>query len=288
MSAELSGSAVAAARRPRELLTPERRRAVRNALVIAGIVTGIAAAWINYFRDALDAHAYYWARAPFLYDDLPGTPMAYLYSPAFAQAIAPLQWLPESVFVIAWLAAILVGIAWLAGPRLLFLAVVVAWSDIQSANLHTFLAVAIVLGFRHPGAWAFVLLTKITPGIGLLWFVRRREWRSLAVALGVTAAVALVSFIADPQSWFGWIDLLRRSAGAPAVSLSGFTPLWLRLPIAAAIIWWGAGRNAKWTVPVACMLALPVIWPASLAMLLAVIPLRGDLKLRPSWRSAFA
>jgi hypothetical protein len=274
--------------RGRTLLTPERRRAVRHGLVVAGVVSAILAAWINYFADAIDAHAYWAARAPNLYDALPGTPLAYLYSPAFAQLIAPLQWLPEQVFVAGWLAAIVLMIAWLAGPRLLALAIVLAWSDIQSANLHTFLAVAIVLGFRFPGTWAFVLLTKVTPGIGLLWFVRRGEWRALAIALGVTSAVVAVSFAADPQSWFGWIDLLERSAGAPAISLSGLTPLWLRLPIAAVLVWWGAGRDAKWTVPVAAMLALPVIWPASLAMLVAVIPLRGSPSLRPSWRAAFA
>ena len=44
--------------------------------------------------------------------------------------------------------------------------------------------VAIVLGFRWPFTWAFVLLTKVTPGVGLLWFAVRREWRSLAIALG--------------------------------------------------------------------------------------------------------
>ena len=28
---------------------------------------------------------------------------------------------------------------------------------------------------RWPAAWAFVLLTKMTPGIGLLWFAFRRD-----------------------------------------------------------------------------------------------------------------
>jgi Glycosyltransferase family 87 len=270
------------------ILTPIRRRAVRHAMVIAGVVAAVMAAWINYYADALDAHAYYFARAPGLYDALPGTPLAYLYSPVFAQVLAPLQRLPEDLFVALWLAAIVLCLAWLAGPRLLWLAVVVAWGDIQSANIHTFMAVAIVLSFRYPAAWAFPLLTKVTPGIGMLWYPLRREWRSLAIAVGATAAIVGVSFIADPQSWFDWIDLLRRSAGAEAISLSALTPLWLRLAIAAVVVIVGAGRNAKWTVPIAAMLALPVIWPASLALLVAIIPLADKPAWRPSWRQAFA
>jgi hypothetical protein len=278
---------------PRQLteaswLTEQRRRAARHGLIIAGVVVAIAAAWTSYFEDALDAHAYWAARAPGLYGLMPGERLAYLYSPAFAQLIAPLQWLPEQVFVVLWLAAIVTLIAWLVGPRLLPFAIVLAWSDIQSANLHTFLAVAIVLSFQIPAAWAFVLLTKVTPGVGLLWFARRREWRALAGAAAATAVIALISFVADPQSWLSWFDLLARSAGGPSLNLSGLTPLWVRLPIVAALIWWGASRNAKWTVAVAAMLALPIIWPASLAMLLAIPRLLDGGEVRPSWRAAFA
>ena len=62
--------------------------------------------------------------------------------------------------------------------------------EIAGGNISLLLAVAIVWGFRWPWTWAFVLLTKITPGVGLLWFALRREWRQLAIALGATAAVA--------------------------------------------------------------------------------------------------
>jgi hypothetical protein len=258
-------------------------------LGIAGVLGTAAAVWISYQTNALDAHAYWAARAPNLYDALPGTPLAFLYSPAFAQAIAPLQWLPEQVFVFGWLVGIAVAMAWLAGPRLLPFALLLAYSDLQSANVHTFLAVAILVGFRYPAAWAGVVLTKVTPGIGLVWFLRRREWRSLAIALLATAVIAAISFVADQRSWFDWIALLQRSAAAPAINLSALTPLWLRILVAALIAWWGAGRDAKWTVPVAAMVALPVIWPASLAVLLAIVPLLKDqARWRPSWRLALA
>ena len=54
-----------------------------------------------------------------------------------------------------------------------------------------FIAAAIVIGFRWPAAWSLVLLTKITPGIGLLWFAVRREWRSLAIALGAVIMIVV-------------------------------------------------------------------------------------------------
>ena len=59
--------------------------------------------------------------------------------------------------------------------------------ELYLGNVHILIAVAILLGFKHPWTWAFVLLTKTTCGVGLLWFVVRREWRSLWIALGATA-----------------------------------------------------------------------------------------------------
>ena len=70
--------------------------------------------------------------------------------------------------------------------------------DLYHGNIHLLLAVAIVLGFRYPAAWAFVLLTKVTPGIGLLWFAARGEWRKLGIALGFTAAIVAVTFVFMP------------------------------------------------------------------------------------------
>ena len=73
--------------------------------------------------------------------------------------------------------------------------------ELYHGNVHLWIAAAIVLGFRYPWTWAFVLLTKVTPGLGLVWFAARREWRSLAIALGVTAAIVAVSLVLDRQLW---------------------------------------------------------------------------------------
>jgi len=65
---------------------------------------------------------------------------------------------------------------------------------------------AIVAGFRWPGAWSFLLLTKVTPGIGVLWFAVRREWHSFGIALATTLLVVVISFALAPHLWFQWFD----------------------------------------------------------------------------------
>src|SRR4029453_16027075 len=121
---------------------------------------------------------------------------AYLYSPAFAQLLAPLTWLPLNVFTAIWTGINCAALWYLLRrwslPSLLFLPIPF---EIISGNVHLLYAVAIVAGFRYPVTWALMLLTKVTPGVGLLWFLVRREWRALAIAIGLTAAIVAVSFV---------------------------------------------------------------------------------------------
>jgi hypothetical protein len=122
--------------------------------------------------------------------------------------------------------------------------------------------------------WAFVLLTKVTPGIGLLWFAVRREWRSLGIALGATAIVVAVSALLMPGAWLEWLALLVRLAGREGTWAAVPIPFLVRLPFAIALVVWGARTDRRWTVPVAGMLALPALWYGSFSMLLAFIALR--------------
>jgi hypothetical protein len=141
-------------------------------------------------------------------------------------------------------------------------------------NIHAFIAVAIVLGFRWPAAWAFILLTKVTPGVGLLWFVARREWRNLAIALGATAAIVAVSFAIAPPLWSEWVDVLAsRSTAANTAGIYGLIPLVMRLPIAAVLVVWAARTDRAWIVPLAAVLAMPVLWPNSYSVAVAAIAL---------------
>ena len=208
---------------------------------------------------------------------------AYPYSPAFAQLLFPLNLLPWPLFVAAW-TAILLGAVWfLTGPDYLLLGLVVGAMEIAGGNVSLLLALAIVKGFRHPWAWSFVLLTKITPGVGLLWFGVRREWRQLGIAIGASAAIIAVSYLLMPQAWRDWVDLLRANTGKGGTWAAIPIPLLVRGPMGVLLIAWGARRNQRWTVPVGAMLALPALWYGSLSMLLAVIPLTTREERARAW-----
>jgi len=201
------------------------------------------------------------------------SPVAYVYSPAFLQLIAPLKALGWTEFVIAWTGLLLGAVFLLTGPRLLWVGVLVAAIECFGGNISLFLAVAIVVGFRWPAAWAFVILTKVTPGVGLLWFAVRREWRNLAIAIGATVVVATGSALIMPLAWHGWLQVLQSSVGRDGTWAAVPIALWARLPVAVALVVWGARTDRRWTVPVASMLALPALWYGALSMLLALLAL---------------
>jgi hypothetical protein len=226
-------------------------------------------------RTGQEAFCYWVAsiHAPYALSDWT-QPIAYVYSPAFLQLIAPLAELPWIPFFAAWTALLLGAIRFLTGPRLFAVGVLAATFELVGGNISLLLAVAMVVGFRWPAAWAFVLLTKVTPGVGLLWFAVRREWRSLGIALGATAVVVAVSAVIMPGAWLEWVDLLVRLAGRDGTWAAVPIPFLVRLPIAVVVVVWGALTDRRWTVPVAGMIALPALWYGSLTMLLAVVALR--------------
>jgi hypothetical protein len=153
------------------------------------------------------------------------------------------------------------------GAALAITALPFVFRDLFVGNIHLMLGAAVVLGFRWPAAWSFLLLTKITPGVGVLWFAVRREWGALAIALGATLAIAAISFAIAPQVWFDWISRLR---GDTNTAGSGYLlSVVARVAVAALLVVIGGLTNRAWLVPVASMLAIPIIWPDSLAILLA-------------------
>jgi Glycosyltransferase family 87 len=243
------------------------------------LVVVMAAPWGRAWGTGQDARCYWQASLadPYLHSHW-NDPIAYVYSPAFLQLVSPLTALPWQAFVAIWAAIALVAVRFLAGPRLLAAGLVFPFTamEVAGGNIHLLVAVAIVLGFRWPATWALVLLTKITPGVGLLWFVVRREWRPLGIALGATAVVVVVSAATMPGAWREWLDVLAANAGRGGTWASLPVPLWIRFPLAVALVVWGARTDRRWTVPVSAMLALPALWYGGLSMLLAAIPLLGE------------
>ena len=252
---------------------------LRDAGIVAAVAFAIAVAlglvpvgtddnvyWLTGHTDPLYRLAYVW----------PG----YFYSPAFAQVLAPFTLLPLTVFGALWKLA-LAGAVFIVARRWAVVAFVIPFvaAEMFAGNVNLLIAAAIVLGFRWPGAWAVVLLTKVSPGVGLVWFAVRREWRSLAIALGTTALIAAVSFAMAPSLWFDWLDVLtanvQTASSSDAISAG---PVTLRVAVALVIVAWGAWTNRRWTVPVAATIALPVIYVGGLSILLACVPLYLESK----------
>ncbi len=223
-----------------------------------------------------DAYAYWRAIRLPPYTADAGDYGAYLYSPAFLQTLNPVLSLPWDQFLALWAGLLMVTLLVLTGPVLFVFALPLAFFEIWGGNIHLLLALAIVLGFRWPGTWSFVLLTKVTPGVGLLWFAARREWRALAIALGTTVAVVCASLLMDPGQWRSWIDLLIREASGTASEGHIPIPLLLRLPVAAALAVYAGRTNCKWLVPVVAFLAMPVLWWGSLSVLIGSVALERD------------
>ena len=200
---------------------------------------------------------------------------AFLYSPLVAQLLVPFSALPYTVFYALLALANLGALVYLLGPELaaVSLFLVPVSNEIARGNIHLLLAAAIVIGLRRPAAWAVVLLTKVTPGIGLLWFSARREWRALAVAVGTTAVLVVVSFVFAPDLWGRWLSMLLSNSGATRPNAVLHFPVLPRLAVAAVLVAIGAWQNRPAIVPVAALLALPAIWVNSLSMLVAVVPL---------------
>ncbi len=241
----------------------------RDAFAIAAVMW-LFACLTGFIPGGGDAHIYWMNRLPDpytirSYEALDG----FFYSPAFAQALYVPTAFPWHVFLTAWTAVILAAVYWMVGPwalpLMLFLPIPL---EVYFANVNLLFAAVIVAGFRYPALWALPILTKVTPGIGVLWFAFRGEWRSFLTAIGATAAIVAVSFLLAPGLWPDWVSLLNAngaaSGGIEVPSLA------IRLPVAIVILFWAARTDRAWVVPIVVLIASPRIWVASLSVLIAV------------------
>lgn len=248
-------------------------RAVRDALWLCLL----PAAWLVTAPrwDALgvdSAHAYWHAWQQDLYGPAPGMPDAYSYSPVFAQVLHPLTLLPWPLFLLVWSCVLVAALGWLLWPlapgwRWLALGYT-APAAVVIGNIEPLLALAAVVGTQRPVGWAFPLLTKVTPGLGPLWFALCGEWRRCALAVGGTLGVVAASVALDPEPWGRWVEFLAehgRSTPTP------FLPLPVRLAAAVVLVAWAARRRRAWVVPVAMVLAMP-LWSSGVLLLLTAVP----------------
>lgn len=228
----------------------------------------------------VDARAYWGADLGNLYTGIVNEVGTFPYSPVAGIIAEPFGILPWPVFYALWTGLNLALLAWLLGPpaAALTLAFPPVHHAIWIGNIDMLLAASIVAGVRFPAAWAFPLLTKVTSGVGVLWHVGRRQWRALGVALGLTLALALLSFAVAPGLWFDWVELLRASGAAEPPRTLLPLPLEARLGLATAVALFAGFAAAPWLLPFAVVLAQPVFWTAGLSILVAAVPLARPLR----------
>jgi hypothetical protein len=261
-----------------------RRRLLRDAfLVLACYLVFHAFQMAERYGIGWDAHAYYVAWDGGLYESLPGTLDAYNYSPLFAQLTWPLTLLPWPVFCALLLTAAGVGVAWLVRP-LPALTAVGLWlfclPEILSGTVFWLLAVAAVVGAERGAPWCVAAYTKVLPCLGPLWFLLRREWRQLAGFATTGLALLAVSVAISPSEWASWLDFLRDSAGDSngkvyLTPVAIYFPLVARLPLALLLVVVAARTDRRWLLPVAMVLASPVVGWGTFALLAAIPRLRA-------------
>jgi hypothetical protein len=256
-------------------MTASRRRAFRDALGLAGLLFAgylFAVVAPRAGTVGFDAYAYWTLDLEHPYRLAAGALGAFTYTPVAARLFAPAAMLSWPAFLTIWLALLVATAAWLGWRRtLLVLAFPPVAVELYHGNIHLLIAAAIALGFRYPAAWAFVTLTKVTPGVGLIWFAVRREWRPLGIALATTGVIAAVSIAVDGRLWSEWfsgaiVPVAAEGVGQPSLPI----PLVIRLPAAALLVAWGGLTDRRWTVPAAAALGLPVLWFSGLAILAAI------------------
>ena len=231
------------------------------------IVFGVVAYGLCGNTGTVPCDAYsYWAvdSTPYTWE----TNLEFRYSPAFLWAIAPIKWLPFDVFLALWTGLHIAALIWLRAGW--FLIVPGLNEDVLRGNISTFLALFAVLSLRYAAAWWVpVVLTKITPAVGLIWHAVRGEWQSLAILTGALAAVVAIGFAIDSELWRGWLASVANSdatyeAGHP------LGPVWLRVGIAAIVTAFAARTSRAWLVPVAMFLAVPGLWAFNWGLLAGI------------------
>jgi len=260
------------------------RRPVAAAYSLGPVLVGLSAAGVlvaGWFLVVIgpqgmgyDLMAYWDVRLDDVYGRSAGTLWAigaFRYSPVMAFVMAPLHVLPFQVVLVLWTTLLVGALWWMCGKwTLAVLAFPGVDTSIYVGNIDILIAAAIVVALRYPAAWSFGLLTKVTPGIGLIWHAARREWRQLAIAIGVTALLVFPTVIVRPELWTAWFAMLRDNSTLPT---GNEVPLVYRVPIAAVLVWAGARTNRPWVLGIAIAFCEPVLGLRSWAVAVASVAL---------------
>jgi hypothetical protein len=274
-------------------LSPWARRWVGRIIVIAAVIgTGLGALALarHLATDPLsDVRAYYDAAARLnaglpLYEQTVDTddPAFYRYPPLLAIAFRPLAAaLPFETAALAWEAivigtfvATLVRLGIRRRPTWIALAILsgaTAWAIVigQAQVVVTFL-----LALGTPWAVAVAANLKLLPALAAVWWVGRRDLRSLARFGLVMLALAAAQVVLEPSGTFAYLGFIRLDQVGQVANLSPYAispVLWAALVVVGGL---AALRLAPtrygWAAAVAfSVLATPRLLQYQLATLVA-------------------
>lgn len=268
---------------PTPLATPELRPLLRVGRTVTLNVAAIAGAALTIvlleflFLAKLPAHdvrAYLRGGADLLagqavYTTGVGTNLAFLYGPPWAVAFGLVSWIPAPIVGIAIAIADVFALRYIAGSwrgvGIIGLCPLVAF-EITGGNVNILMAAALVAGARgHMGPLALFSLAKLSPVVMVAG--PRGDWRRFAACGLLLVAITLPWLHLWPE-WFAFLAAQHVPATVGPVAIA----LLPRIPIAIAFML----LRRPWSMAVAAILLLPVLWWGSLVLLIAPIRLWLD------------
>jgi len=294
MAAENAPKSLPPAREPLDLLIDlaRRRRPVALLMIglaIIGALLGLDMLVFHLTTDPLnDVQAYYQAAARLnagqsLYPpglDVNG-PHYYFYPPLFAIAFRPLALLPYPLAAGVWELFVLVALAttlWRLGVRrpatwfaVAVLARPIAWTvAIGQAQA----VVTLLLAFGSPLTVALATNLKLFPALAALWWVGRRDWRSLRRFVAWSIALGLLQIILAPTATLDFLRTTGLSQVGDVVNISPYSVSPAVWAVLALLGVFAALRFARtswgWTLAVVLsVLASPRLLTYMLSSLLA-------------------
>jgi hypothetical protein len=194
------------------------------ALAVVGALVGVYVLWLHVTTDPLnDVQAYYWAGTRLnaglsLYppDQSVATPLGYPYPPLLAILFRPLALLPLTAAEVVWEVVVIasfVATLWWSGVRrratwlaLGVLALPIGWCvAIGQAQVPLTLLTAI----GAPWSIALAANLKLWPALIALWWIGRRDWRSLGFFVATMAGLALFQLVLAPQATLDYMTAIN-------------------------------------------------------------------------------
>jgi hypothetical protein len=266
------------------------------AIAVAGLLAGLDTLVLHLSLDPLaDVHAYYDAGARLnagapLYPSTadPNAPEFYRYPPLLAILFRPLALLPFPAAAAAWEALVLA--AFLLTLRRLGVGRPSTWIGLSLLAFPTAWALAIgqaqvpvtyLLAVGSPAAVALAANLKILPLLVAVYWLGRRDVRSLARLSAWLLALAAVQLVLEPSGSVAFLGTLNSSQVGDVRNLSPYAVsliLWVILAAAGAALALALARTrVGWAAAVALgVFAAPRLLAYTFVTLLAGLSDRSD------------